>query len=283
MLTATELKTILRAQGIRLTKRLGQHHLIDSRAITRVIAACELSTQDTVVEIGPGLGALTEPLAQEAGQVIAVEVDRHIAALLTERMASRQNVTVISADILTFDWTHVGPVVVVGAIPYSITSPILSVLSEWQHTIQRAVLIVQQEVARRLLALPGTKSYGRLSILAQYHWDVSFVSTIGRHAFFPQPDVDSSCLRLAPHRHTLLPQEDTARFFAFVKAAFAHRRKSLLNSLRDAELDGFVRADVEAVLCQLGYPLSLRGETLSLEQFIAVFRALDLPRSSLER
>ena len=268
MLTQRELTALLRAHGLRLTKRLGQHHLIDPRIIERVAASCALSRSDTVVEIGAGLGALTEPLAQRAGQVLAVEVDRAIAALLTQRMASSANVTVLCQDILNFSWEDVtGPLVVVGAIPYHVTSPIIVELTERRRRIHHAVLIVQDEVARRLAATPGTKAYGRLSVLAQYGWDLAVLFRVSRRAFFPSPQVDSACVRFSRRSKPPIGVEQEARFFDVVKAAFAHRRKTLVNSVSRDERLGLTRARAEALVRELGLPVAVRGETLTLQQF----------------
>ncbi len=277
MLTAPELKTLLAARRLRLTKRLGQHHLVDSATAQRVVAAGGLSPETTVVEIGAGLGALTEPLAAVAGRVIAVEVDRPIAALLAERMQPHRNVTVVCQDILTYDWVPAaaaGPVWVVGAIPYHITSPILVALSEHRAHIAGAVLVLQDEVARRLIARPGTKAYGRLSVLAQYGWELTAVFPVSRRAFFPQPAVDSACLRLLPRRQPAVAVVDQAAFFEVVKAAFAHRRKTLANCLNDTCIGGRTVRGAAELVRSLGWPAAVRGETLSLEQFAALANRL---------
>lgn len=272
MLTVTELKSLLAAHQLRLTKRLGQHHLIDERIINRIIAGCPLSRADTVVEIGAGLGALTEPLAQRAGRVIAIEVDRRVCALLQERMALQPNVTVLHEDILRWSWARSPGAVVVGAIPYVLTSPIFLRLCEERHTIREAVLLLQQEVAQRLIARPGTKAYGRLSVLSQYCWDVKTLLAVPRNAFFPPPTVDSACLRFTPWGTPRVTLRDEPAFFALVKAAFGHRRKTLVNCLISA---GIVRRPAaEALLRALRLPPSVRGEALSLEQFAALADAL---------
>ena len=265
MLTASQLKSFLREHQLRLTKRLGQHHLVDAGAIRRIVEACGLSPDETVVEIGAGLGALTEPLAARAGRVIAVEIDRRIAALLQERMRPLGNVEVRHGDILEFPWAEVAGATVVGAIPYHITSPILVALSEQREAFRQIVLVLQDEVAARLLAEPGTKAYGRLSVLAQYAWELSSRFTVPRSAFFPQPDVDSRCITLLPRAKPAVQVQDEALFFDLVKRAFAHRRKTLVNCLSDSGALG--RAQVEAAVRTLGCPASIRGETLSLEQF----------------
>ena len=268
MLSASELKAFLRAHGVRLTKRLGQHHVVDPRVVQRLMDRLHLSSSDTVVEIGSGLGALTEPLAAHAGRVIAVDVDQTICALLRERLAQQwsptgkpgaplpssfdslrssldklgtcpergkaesrgslrttprpaggdipsegppanlsraesreagarvegSNVTVVCGDILEFPWNAYEGSVVVGAIPYHITSPIIVSLCDNRRAIREAWLILQEEVARRLTAKPSTKAYGRLSVLGQYGWEIAPVMAIPRRAFFPQPEVDSTCL-----------------------------------------------------------------------------------------
>ena len=270
MLTVAELKALLRSRGLRLTKRLGQHHLIDARIIERIVEAARLSPGDTVVEIGAGLGALTEPLARRAGRVLAVELDRRIAEALAERMRPYRNVTVVCEDILRFGWARVRGAVAVGAIPYQITSPLLVSLGEQRHALRRAVLVLQAEVADRLLARPGTKAYGRLSLLGQYGFEIAPLVTVPRSAFFPQPGVDSRCVQLVPRDRTTVPAADEPFFFEVVKQAFSHRRKTLINCLSEQA----PRAQVEAVLKALGLPGTVRGEALSLSQFTALADAL---------
>ena len=272
MLTASQLKSFLRDHQLRLTKRLGQHHLIDPHAVARIIEACRLVSTETVVEIGAGLGALTEPLAARAGRVVAVEIDRRICELLAERMRPFRNVEVRHGDILDFPWADVPGATAVGAIPYHITSPILVALSEQRRALRQAVLVLQDEVALRLLARPGTKAYGRLSILAQYCWEVTSLLSVPRRAFFPQPEVGSRCIRLMPRERTAVQVRDEAMFFDVVKRAFAHRRKTLVNCLSDS--DAFSRVQAEAAVGALGHPASIRGEALTLEQFASLASAL---------
>lgn len=275
MLTTGQLKVLLQAQGLRLTKRLGQHHLIDPGAIERVMAVCGPLRGRTVVEIGPGLGALTEPLLEQAGRVIAVELDRGIAALLSRRLGGRPNLEVRCEDILRFAWNTAEPVIVVGAIPYSVTSPILVSLCEARSAIERAVLIMQEEVAVRLAARPGTKAYGRLSVLVQYGWEVCVRLSVPRGAFFPPPRVESRCVELLSRRHPAVEVADEALFFEIVKAGFGQRRKTLTNTLSGlAEARGVPRRRLPPVFASAGLSGSARGETLSLEQFGALANAL---------
>ena len=269
MLTGAQLKLLLASHGIRLSKRLGQHYLIDPQAIRRIIEACELSSRDTVVEIGAGLGALTEPLAGCAGRVIAVDVDRRICALLTERLSSVPNAEVACQDILAFRWDQHPGAVAVGAIPYHITSPILVSLFDSRQAIARAVLVLQAEVAERLCAKPGTKAYGRLTVLAQYGWDVSRCFTIPQRAFFPQPEVASCCIRLLSRPKPPVAVQDEAAFFRLVKAAFSQRRKTLANCLKTLA----PTAEIARVIARVKLPPSVRGETLGLEEFSALSNA----------
>lgn len=267
MLTASALKSLLAAHHLRLTKRLGQNYLVDEGAIRRVVDTCGLSRTDTVIEIGAGLGALTEPLAEQAGRVMALEVDRAISALLRERLTRLPNVTVLCEDALEFSWRAVADAVVVGAIPYHITSPILIMLGEHRQAIRKAVLILQEEVGDRLLAQPGTKAYGRLSVLGHYCWKITRRFRVPRHAFFPQPEVDSLVLELASRdvQPVAVAQED--RFFEVVKAAFSQRRKTLVNCLMTLDRGSLRRETVERWVRDAGLPLTVRGETLSLAQF----------------
>lgn len=274
MLTPRELKSLLATQGIRLRKRLGQHHLVDGRMLERVAEACGLTGTETAVEIGAGLGALTERLALRARQVIAVEVDRRIAALLEQRMATLPNVAVWREDILDVPAARVRGAVIVGAIPYAITSPILLWLAALRRTIPRAILVLQAEVADRMLAAPGGRAYGRLSLLTQCRWDATRLFPVPRGAFFPQPRVDSVCVRLVPWKTPPVAVKDEAFLFEVIKAAFGQRRKQLANSL--AALAGLRRSrdTIERALEPLKLPRTVRAEALSLAQFASLANRL---------
>lgn len=274
MLTSLQLKTLLRQHGLRLSKRLGQHHLIDEQIVWRVIERGQFAPTETVVEIGAGLGALTEALAQRVGRLIALEVDQRFAELLAERMAKAPHVEVRCQDVLTFPWEAFNGVTVVGAIPYHITSPIIVSLCQARAAIRRALLILQLEVAERLLAPPGEKAYGRLSVLGQYGWQITKLFEVPRSAFFPQPAVDSCCIQLSARDRPPVTVEDEACFFEVVKAAFSQRRKTVVNCLLHERLIDVPRKYLEAILQPLGFPKAIRGERLSLEQFAELANAL---------
>jgi len=267
MHTKTELLELLRGSRIRLSKRLGQHYLIDPRLTARLLDACRLTARDTVVEIGAGLGALTDGLAARAGQVTAVEVDRAVAALLARRMAASPNVHVVCQDIRAFAWERYPDSVVVGAIPYSLTSPILAMLSERTVRLRAGWLGVQKEIAARLTAKPGTKAYGRLTVLVQYRFAVARVMAMPRQAFFPVPAVDSVWLRLTPRAPQAFAVRDERLFFEVVRAAFSQRRKTLLNCLGQLNRIRLTRQQAQDALRAAGLPAGIRGEALSMEEF----------------
>ena len=267
MHTKTELLEILRANGLRLKKRLGQHYLIDPRLTERLIHLCGITTEDTVVEIGAGLGALTDGLAGVAKRVIAVEIDPTISELLKIRIASKPNVEVVCQDILTFPWARDSITTVVGTIPYQITSPLLITLCEQASSVREVWLGLQQEVAQRLNAKPGTKAYGRLTLLVQYHFDVKRIMAMPRSAFFPQPKVDSLWIRLVARPSPPALIKDASLFFDLVRAAFSQRRKTLLNCLRQLTRIRFDRQGAAEAIRLAGLPEEVRGEALSLEAF----------------
>lgn len=274
MLTARELKSLLNAHGLRLRKRLGQHYLVDRSLVARVIARCALSPDDQVIEIGAGLGALTTSLAAAGKRVIAVEVDRAIGELLRAQVAAYPNVEVRVEDILRFPWPAYHGWRVVGMIPYQITSAILEALCEQASILADVHLGVQREVARRVAAAPGTKAYGRLSVFVQYHFEARSALAIPRQAFFPVPAVDSAWLHLRPRQVPPVAVSDETLFFRVVQAAFAQRRKTLVNGLQTLQSPTLTRAQAVRILHQLAWPERIRGETLTLAQFAQLADAM---------
>ena len=308
MHTKTELLELLRAGGIRLSKRLGQHYLIDPRICRRLVSLCEIAPEDTVVEIGAGMGALTDLLAERAKRVVAVEVDRAISEHLTRRLAHLSTVEVLCQDILEFPWARYPGSKVVGAIPYHITSPILVSLCEgvapacnatssaartvpprsvaapaccdtssaaWRvpprsPAVAAAWLGIQHEVAQRLCAAPGSKAYGRLTVLVQYRFTVSRLARIARSAFFPQPEVDSAWVQLVAHPSPPVTVDDEALLFDVVRAAFSQRRKTLANCLLQLRAPRLTRSQALMLIQEAGLAAGVRGETLSLEAFARV-------------
>jgi 16S rRNA (adenine1518-N6/adenine1519-N6)-dimethyltransferase len=290
---------LLRAHGLRPRKRWGQNFLCDQNVLDRIVKAAALQSGDHVLEIGPGLGALTRTLAAASAQVTAVEIDPLLEPLLKETLAGLDHVRLVFADFLKLDIpalldemgiAAVGPkrlpgtvsieprrdraiasplppqITVVANIPYYITSPIIAKLFEHKERISRIVLTVQQEVADRLVALPGTEAYGSMSVFAQFHSTVEVIGKVSRHVFLPQPDVDSAIVRITPLVPGKVNVKDENRFFQIVHAAFGQRRKTIANALAGARI-GMDRESAARLLGATGIDPVRRGETLSLDEF----------------
>ena len=269
-------KTLLKRLGLRPKKALGQHFLLHPHQARRIVAALNLTGEETLVEIGAGLGALTGLLAPAARRVIALERDPELARFLAEELLlDSPGVQVICQDVLEFDFVEAAreagrPLTVVGNLPYQITSPLLFSLIRDVAVIAQAVLMMQQEVGARLLASPGAKDYGILSVLIQYHFRVTRLFSLSPGNFYPPPQVDSVLLRLVPE--TAAPAAlDEALLRQVVKTAFGHRRKTLNNTLvSGAAALGLSPEAMRAILAELNLDLKRRGETLSVAEFVEV-------------
>jgi 16S rRNA (adenine1518-N6/adenine1519-N6)-dimethyltransferase len=267
-------KTVLRRLGLRPEKARGQNFLIHPHQARRIVAALELTPQDLVVEVGPGLGALTAFLAQEARRVVALEVDPALAAYLQEELfAGESRVEIVCQDVLRFNFLQLArdagaPLVVVGNLPYQITSPLLFKMAGEKAAISRAVLMMQKEVGARLTANPGTKDYGILSVLLQYHFAMTRLFSLGPANFYPPPQVISVVMGLRPCGPEPKAQ-DEAFLAQVVKSAFATRRKTLRNTLAmRGQATGLPAAEVLAALELLDIDPGRRGETLSVPEFV---------------
>jgi 16S rRNA (adenine1518-N6/adenine1519-N6)-dimethyltransferase len=267
-------KTLLQRLGLRPKKGLGQHFLLHPHQARRIVAALDPTEEETVVEIGAGLGALTGFLAAAAHRVIALERDADLARFLAEELFRQTpGVEVICQDVLKFDFRRASqaagrPLAVVGNLPYQITSPLLFTLIGEASAISRAVLMMQQEVGARLLASPGTKDYGILSVLGQYYFQVARLFTLSPGNFFPPPQVDSVVVRLQPETPVPAAREVEV-LHRLVKTAFGHRRKTLTNTLvSQAAAFGLTPAQMRARLAELDIDPQRRGETLSLSEFV---------------
>ncbi len=257
--------------GIRPRKALGQHFLHDRSVVQRILAATELSPETLVLEIGPGLGILTEELARRAGEVIAVELDRRLAAYLRERFRDSR-VQIVEADALTVDWeaiTQGRPYVVVANLPYNVATPILERLLSAAHPPDRLVVMVQREVAERMVATPPAMSF--LSVLVQFFARPKIALRVGAGAFTPPPKVESAVVVLE-RRPPPLEREHWATFFQLVQAGFAQKRKQLANAL--ARALGMEKERVRALLTAAGIDPSRRAETLTLEDWLRLYRCV---------
>ena len=253
-------------------KRLGQNFLIDPNIVRKIVALAELSPNDHVLEIGPGRGILTEALSRTAGHVTAIEVDSRLHAYLETKQAELPNVELVCDDALAYpvESLPMGTVVVAN-LPYYISTPLLFRLLDHRGRFPRMVLMLQDEVADRLVAQPGGSDYGVLSVMAQYAADITKAFRVSAQCFRPRPDVASAVVRLRMKERTRLSPKEEITFRALVKAAFAHRRKTLVNSLRD---EGYELHPVIETLQRLDIAPTRRAETFSVEEFLRLAFAL---------
>ena len=261
---------ILSAFHLRASKRLGQNFLVDAGVVRAIVDAADLSPADTVLEIGPGIGTLTQGLAESGARIVAVELDKKLPAVLDETLEGYDNVTVVPGDILKLDILRILNLgagerfKVVANLPYYITTPILMALLEQHLPIERMVTMVQKEVAVRMTARPGSKDYGALSVAVQYHTDARIVMDVPPRAFMPAPEVTSAVIACRVRETPAVRPSDEKLFFRLVRAAFGQRRKTLLNALTGA---GLTKELCRAGLAAAGIAESLRGEQLSLADF----------------
>ena len=264
---------ILRKYDLKFEKKFGQNFLIDAHVIGRMIEGAQITREDTVIEIGPGIGTLTQFLAQSARRVISVEIDNKLIPVLGETLSEFDNTEVINADVMKLDIAQLlsdrgitGPVKVVANLPYYITTPIIMGLLEGGYPFKSITVMIQKEVARRIQAGPGTKDYGALSLAAGFYAKPYIVANVPANCFMPRPNVDSAVIRLTLYDEKPVQPKDEKLMFALIKAAFAQRRKTLANAVVNAG-SGFTREDVEGALSQMGLPADIRGEKLDARQF----------------
>lgn len=274
MLTKSQLKEVFLRHDFSPLKRFGENYLIDANIKDKVIAALRVSKDDTVLEIGPGLGALTMDLAKTGAKVFAVEKDRKAFEILTDMAGAEfSSLKLFNADILRFDIAKIGRaknIKVVGNLPYYITTPVIEWLVENQKSVSLAVVMVQREVAGRMLAGPGTKDYGSLSCYVQYHMKVEHMHTVSRTCFYPAPGVDSALIRLDFFAGNSVSVKDEELFFKIVRGAFNQRRKSVINSLSRKAVLGISKERLSALLHAAGISPSARPEELNLSEFARI-------------
>ncbi|MBO4818638.1 MAG: 16S rRNA (adenine(1518)-N(6)/adenine(1519)-N(6))-dimethyltransferase RsmA [Firmicutes bacterium] len=264
-------------KGFKTKKSLGQNFLKDEIVIEQIAQAAGCGPMDTVVEIGPGLGVLTDALSERAGKVIAVELDDRLIPILNTRFALRDNVEIVHEDILKFDWSGVSPeeggdLHIAGNLPYYITTPILLGILEKKVPAKSITVMVQKEVADRIVAPPGGKDYGVLSISLQYYAKARKVLDVPAECFDPKPKVDSSVVVLDLKEERALAPDEEGKFFRLVKQAFMQRRKTLSNSL--SGFDGKGKEEIEEILLRNGIDPKRRAETLSLEEYIQLSKEI---------
>ena len=255
-------------------KRYGQNFLIDTHILEKIIQVSAITKDDFVLEIGPGIGTMTQYLAESAREVTAVEIDKSLIPILHETLSAYDNVTVINEDILKVDIralaenkNHGRPVKVVANFPYYITTPIIMGLFESHMPLESITVMVQKEVADRMKAGPGTKDYGALSLAVQYYASAEIMFMVSPGCFMPRPGVGSAVIRLMRYRQNPVFVSDERRMFALIKAAFGQRRKTLVNSLSNAAMLSVSRKEVTEALEEMNLRPDIRGEALTLEQF----------------
>lgn len=258
-------------------KKFGQNFLIDPHVLDKIIRAAQIEKEDVVLEIGPGIGTMTQCLAEAARQVLAVEIDDNLIPILQETLKAYDNVKVIHGDILKVDihalareYNQGRPIKVVANLPYYITTPIIMGLFEEHVPVDSITVMVQKEVAQRMEAKPGTKDYGALSLAVQYYARPYLVANVPPNCFIPRPNVGSAVIRLTCHEKPPIEVEDEKLLFKLIRASFNQRRKTLLNGLNNAADIPFGKEEIGQVMESLGLPPAVRGEALTLEQFGAL-------------
>ena len=281
----TRTRAIMEKYGIHTKKGFGQNFLTDLNVLKNIVSAAEITRDDNVIEIGPGIGALTEQLAQAAGEVLALEIDQELIHVLAEVLAPYDNVTVLNQDVLQANLPELikqqftdpsRPIKVVANLPYYITSPILMNLLAAPVDWAAICVMMQKEVAQRLTAQPGTKQYGALTLAIEYQMTAEIAFNVSRRVFVPAPNVDSAIVVLRP-RTTPLPVQpfNKQKLFGFIRGCFAHRRKSLWNNLQaTVGKQPAVKEKMQAILTTLAISPQTRPERLTLEQFIELANAL---------
>ncbi len=273
---------VIQKHGFDFQKKFGQNFLIDPHVLDKIIAAAEITKDDFVLEIGPGIGTMTQALAEAAREVTAVEIDRKLIPILQETLSDYDNVTILNQDVLKTDIAAIAreknggqPIKVVANLPYYITTPIIMGLFENQVPVDSITVMVQKEVAQRMQAEPGTKDYGALSLAVQYYAQPYLAANVPPNCFIPRPNVGSAVIRLTRYPKPPVQVRNERLMFALIRASFNQRRKTLLNGLKNSPELQFSREEILEALAEIGLPENVRGETLTLAQFAALSDALD--------
>lgn len=263
---------VLQKYNFIFQKKFGQNFLIDTHVLEKIVDAAQITDEDCVLEIGPGIGTMTQYLAESAREVVAVEIDRALIPILQDTLSAYDNVTVLNADIMKVDVGQIvrdrnqgKPIKVVANLPYYITTPIVMSLLENHVPLQSITIMVQREVADRMQVGPGTKDYGALSLAVQYYARPEIVAHVPSNCFMPRPNVDSAVVRLTRYQESPVEVQDEKYLFALIRASFNQRRKTLANGLANGV--GIPREQVTAALEEMGLSATTRGEALTLEQF----------------
>jgi len=262
-------------------KKYGQNFLIDTHVLDKIINAAEITEEDFVLEIGPGIGTMTQYLASRAREVFAVEIDRALIPILEDTLSDFKNVTILNEDILKVDIRKLAeehnqgkPIKVVANLPYYITTPIIMGLFEEKVPVESITVMVQKEVADRMQTGPGSKDYGALSLAVQYYASPYIVANVPPNCFMPRPKVGGAVIRLSRHEKPPVEVKDSSLMFRIIRASFNQRRKTLVNGLKNAGDLDFTKEQIEKAVSDCGFPAGVRGEALTLENFAALANRL---------
>ncbi len=265
---------ILQKYEFNFQKKFGQNFLIDTHVLDKIIRAADITKDDMVLEIGPGIGTMTQYLAEAAGKVTAVEIDKNLIPILSDTLSTYENVTIINEDVLKLDLRKIvdeenggRPIKVVANLPYYITTPIIMGLFENHVPLESITVMVQKEVADRMQTGPGNKDYGALSLAVQYYAEPYIVANVPPNCFMPRPKVGSAVIRLTRHGKAPVEVKDEKLMFDVIRASFNQRRKTLANGLNNSDKITFSKEIITQAIERLGHGGSVRGETLSLEEF----------------
>ena len=272
---------IIKKHNFSIQKKYGQNFLIDEHVLNKIIAAAELTEDDYVIEIGPGIGTMTERMAPECRHVTAIEIDKELIPILSETLSGFDNVDIINEDVLKVDLNKLiaerndnKPVKVVANLPYYITTPIIMSLLENKIPIDTITVMVQKEVADRMMVGPGTKDYGALSLAVQYYAKPYIVANVPMNCFIPRPNVASAVIRLTCHKEPPVTVKDEKLMFNLIRASFNQRRKTLINGISNSSGLSFTKEQVAMALNSIGLSENIRGEALDLEKFAKLSDAL---------
>ena len=265
---------ILQKYNFTFQKKFGQNFLIDTHVLDKIIRAAEITKEDMVLEIGPGIGTMTQYLAEAAGKVVAVEIDKNLIPILSDTLSAYENVTIINEDVLKLDIQKLAneenqgrPIKVVANLPYYITTPIIMGLFENHVPVESITVMVQKEVADRMQTGPGNKDYGALSLAVQYYAEPYIVANVPTNCFMPRPKVGSAVIRLTCHEQPPMEVKDERLMFDIIRASFNQRRKTLANGLNNSDKLSFSKEEITEAIESLGKGSSVRGEALTLEEF----------------
>lgn len=268
---------ILNKYSFVFQKKLGQNFLIDTHVLEKIIQAADITKDDFVLEIGPGIGTLTQYLCESAGKVVAVEIDKKLIPILEETLSAYNNITILNEDILKVDiaslvmkYNNNKPIKVVANLPYYITTPIIMDLFEKHIPLSGVTIMIQKEVADRIKAMPGSKDYGALSLAVQYYAKPYIAANVPPNCFLPRPKVGSAVINLTPYKNPPYFVKDENLLFKLIRASFNQRRKTLVNGIYNYEGLSFNKDEISEALDALGLPKGIRGEALTLEQFINI-------------